>query len=137
MREDELYYALMAYTLELRDQAFIHQHVVDAYTAQHAVKNSKPMGVVFALVGLYLHVEKGFTGRQVQRVHMELACRKEWPRMEVPLDFGLIDVGDVMAATAGPERDRQIHDWCRSVWEAWKGSRSQIVDLVKNELGIL
>lgn len=135
--DEELYHALMAYTLELRDQAFLHQHVVDAYAAQHADATSKPIGVVFALVGLYLHVERGFTGRQVQRVHMQLAeQRRAWPRMQVPADCGAVGVRDVMAAAAGPERDARIHAWCAAVWEAWKGSSSVIAALLKDELGI-
>ena len=46
-------------------------------TERHtATSDSKPMGIVFALVGLYLHVEKHFSGGQVQKVHAQLARRK-------------------------------------------------------------
>ena len=38
------YQALCAYTLGLRDARFIHQHVVDAYMAQHADERTKPIG---------------------------------------------------------------------------------------------
>ena len=61
---------------------FILQHAVDAFAAQTANEQSKPIGVVFALVGLYLHVEKQFSGRQVQQVHMKLGrLKREWPRV--------------------------------------------------------
>lgn len=56
---DELY----MYTIGRRH--FILQHVVDANIAQQAPASSPPpIGVIFSLVGLYLHVERGFTGAQ-------------------------------------------------------------------------
>ena len=57
---DELY----AYTL-LRDRSeFIHQHAVDAYAAQHIGKETKPIVLAAALIGLYLFTERGYTGRR-------------------------------------------------------------------------
>jgi hypothetical protein len=38
---------LMAWTMSLSDAAFVHQHVVDAWAAQHADEHSKPIGVAF------------------------------------------------------------------------------------------
>ena len=60
MREayDEVY----AYTIGR--PGFILQHVVDAHAAQTASDESKPTGIIFALVGLYLHVEKHFSPRR-------------------------------------------------------------------------
>ena len=69
--QDELSY----YTLAHGDPEFVHQHIVDAFAAQLATPNSKPIQVVFALIGLYLHQERGFTGRQVQLAHMRLERR--------------------------------------------------------------
>lgn len=60
------------YVYTMGRPGFILQHVVDAFGAQTANNQSKPIGVVFSLVGLYLHVEKQFSGRQVQIVHTEL-----------------------------------------------------------------
>jgi hypothetical protein len=40
---------------------------VDAYAAQHATPASKPITTAFALIGLFLFAERGFTGKQVQR----------------------------------------------------------------------
>ena len=123
---------LTAWTLSVRDAAFIHQHVVDAWAAQHADKNSEPIGVAFALIGLYLHVEEGYTGNEVQRVHMRLAQprgrgqgRREFPLFPLPEKRGSITAVDVMAA---PEHGRAatIDDWCRSVWEAWHKSHEQV-----------
>src|SRR5690349_20552503 len=82
---------LTAWSLSLGDKAFVHQHVVDAWAAQHASEQSRPISVAFALIGLYLHLERGLTGRQVQRVHMLLGQprgrgpgRKDWPRFPLP-----------------------------------------------------
>jgi hypothetical protein len=73
--QDELSY----YTLAHGDPEFVHQHIVDAFAAQLATPNSKPIQVVFALIGLYLHQERGFTGRQVQLAHMRLGTpRRNW-----------------------------------------------------------
>ena len=63
---DDLYHELSCYTSAHPDPSFIHQHIVDAYTAQHANETTKLIALVFALIGLYLHVEKNFTGRQVR-----------------------------------------------------------------------
>ena len=59
--DQDLYNELALYTREFRDPEFIHEHVVDAWAVQHAGESSKPPGVVFGLVGLYLHTEKNFT----------------------------------------------------------------------------
>lgn len=124
---DEVY----AYTMG-RD-GFILQHVVDAYGAQTASERSKPIGVVFALVGLYLHVERQFSGRDVQRVHMRMGRQKRhWPAIALPHDRGNIMAADVLQAAAGPARDRAIDDWCRSVWTAFHDSRQVIVDLLRD-----
>src|ERR1051326_4409251 len=103
---DEVY----AYTMGR--PRFILQHVVDAFAVQTASNNSKPIGVVFGLVGLYLHFERQFSGRQVQKAHIELGRRKrEWPGAYLPEDRGGMTVADVLAAPAGPERDIAIDDW--------------------------
>ena len=64
------------YLYTMSRPGFILQHVVDAFAVQRINDDSKPIGLVFGLVGLYLHVEKQFSGREVQRVHMELGRRK-------------------------------------------------------------
>ena len=129
--EHGAYDELCAYTLTHGDPAFIHQHVVDAFAAQNASEASKPIGVTFALVGLFLHVEKEFTGRQVQRVHTQLARRKQsWPSFALPADRGGITAIEVMKAPEGPDRDRAIHDWAAAVWSAFAANRETIITLL-------
>ena len=111
---------------------FILQHVVDAFAVQTADEESKPIVVVFGLIGLYLYVEKQFSGHQVQRIHVELGRRKrEWPRVSVPEDRGSMTVADVLTAPAGPERDMAINNWCRSVWTACGANRQTIIALLR------
>jgi uncharacterized protein DUF5946 len=132
----EAYDELCAYTLAHGDPAFIHQHVVDAYMAQHADETTKPIGVTFALLGLYLHVEKRRTGRQVQLTHMQLGRRKRtWPTFALPRDRGTMTAIDVMKMPAGPERDQAIDAWAASVWRAFETNRKTIADLLEKELG--
>src|ERR1700759_4910018 len=88
------------YTYTMGRPGFILQHVVDAFAVQTARTDTKPIAVVFGLVGLYLHLEKDFSGRQVQKVHMELGRRKrQWPAIDLPKDRGSMTVSDVLAAS--------------------------------------
>jgi hypothetical protein len=62
----------------------MHQHVVDAYAAQHASGTTRNITVAFDLIGLYLALEKGYTGKEVQNAHMQIAkIRKDWPRLKL------------------------------------------------------
>lgn len=125
--EEDAYHELSAYTLTRNDPAFVHQHVVDAWAAQHAHAGSKPIGVFFALVGLYLHVVRGRTGREVQRAHMTLAKAPEvWPVGALPLTRGVLTALDVVAVPEGTARDAEISRWAGSVWEAYADRRDAI-----------
>lgn len=128
---DRAYDELCSYTLGRGDPSFIHQHVVDAFALQRADEHSKPIGVAFALVGLYLHVEKKWSGRRVQQAHMLLARRQRtWPTFALPAERGEITPLQVMSEPAGPERDEAIHMWCESVWRAFESHRQAVVDLL-------
>jgi hypothetical protein len=120
------------YVYTMGRPGFILQHVVDAFAVQTANQDSKPIGVVFGLVGLYLHAEKQFSGRQVQEVHMKLGSRKrEWPSIYFPEDRGTMTVVAVLAVPAGPERDMAIDNWCRSVWTSFDRNRQTIIALLR------
>jgi Family of unknown function (DUF5946) len=137
LNEQKQYHELTFYTLAHSDPTFIHQNVVDAFAAQTATEADKPIKIAFALVGLYLSVAKGRTGREVQSAHMRLARhRKNWPRFSPPADRGIIRVGDVIAAAPGAERDAMITQWCESVWAAWGHVHGQIAALCEKELGV-
>jgi len=136
-KNDDLYNQLAFYTLAHPDPSFIHQHAVDAYTAQNADNTTKPIALVFALIGLYLHVEKGYTGKQVQRAHMQLANRSNtWPKLPLPAEHGNIRIEHVLAADPGPARDAMIERWCAAVWNASLASHSATAAIAREHLGI-
>ena len=129
---EDAYNELCCYTLTHGDPAFIHQHVVDAFAAQNANEQTKPIKLTFALVGLYLHVEKQFSGREVQRAHQFLAREKRsWPCFPLPRDRGSLTAADVIAVPAGSERDQAIHHWCVSVWDAYRDSHQLVPELLR------
>lgn len=118
--EQAAYDELCAWTLTRGDAAFSHQHVVDAFAAQSATAHDKPIRLTFALVGLYLHLERRYTGKAVQRAHMALARHKiAWPRFALPATRAPVTASDVLAANGDAERDLAIDAWCRAVWESY------------------
>ncbi|MGB2592070.1 MAG: DUF5946 family protein [Candidatus Acidiferrum sp.] len=120
------------YVYTMGRPGFILQHVADAFTLQTATHETKPIALVFGLVGLYLHLEKQFSGRQVQEMHMKMArFKRVWPNIYLPEDRGSISVLDVLAASPGLGRDSAIDDWCRSVWISYAGNRPTIVSLMR------
>jgi len=133
--DQEAYNELSCYTLTHGDPCFIHQYIVDAYAAQHADEKSKPITVAFALIGLYLHIEKHYSGKEVQKAHMQLAKKKRhWPVFNLPEHRGNIGVSDVLRAEVGPERDSAINEWSASVWEAWSESHTKVAEFVQSDL---
>lgn len=131
MTERAAYDELCAYTMTHGGATFIHQHVVDAFAAQAADERTKPITLTFALVGLYLHVERHFSGREVQQAHQRLARRKRaWPSFFLPRDRGFLTPADVLARAAGSERDEAIHAWCVSVWHAYRESEPAVEELL-------
>jgi hypothetical protein len=127
--ENHLQYNELAfYTLALQDDFFIHQLVVDAYTAQTATAETKPIRLIFALVGLYVVVEKNFTGKQAQQLHTKMSNNKiEWPSIELPMYKGDITIDKVLELNPDDERNKMIVKWCDSVWEAYQTQRGIIV----------
>jgi len=124
---------LSYYTLARADPTFIHQHLVDAYAAQHLRVSKSTIGAAFALTGLYLAVERGFTGRQVQRMHILMAKRsKHWPAFIPPADVGPLTVADVHKVEPGPRRDETLLAWCASVWEAWSPEHERVREMVES-----
>ncbi len=133
--EQEQYYELSYYTISHPSPAFIHQHTVDAYAAQYADENTKPITLAFALIGLYLYIEKNYSGKEVQKEHMQLAKkRKQWPIFDQPEHRGTVTVSNVLAAPPGSERDEAIKRWCVSIWEAYRERHKEIINLVRTEL---
>ena len=132
----QLYDELSAYTLSLRDADFIHQFAVDTYAAQHAGANVKPIGITFALVGLYLACEHHYTGRQVQKAHILLArTPKQWPQFRRPAAQASLTVLDVLNA---PEQERtdRLRQWQKAVWRIWESEHPKVAQFVQERLHV-
>lgn len=109
---------------------------MDVYKAQSVTAQTKSIAITFSLLGLYLYLEKGFTGREVQLAHMKLAENKRpWPQLELPMQRGDITVIDVLQAVPGEPRDLMIRKWCAAVWNAyapvWRDSIAALAEEVR------
>lgn len=130
---DELY----GYTLTRGRGEFIHQHAVDAYAAQHIGKDTKPIALAAALIGLFLFADRGYTGRQVQQVHMDLGNHmKTWPLFEAPAKQAGLTVVEPLDVSPGPERDDKIKQWARAVWEMWRERHTDVERLLSESLQV-
>ncbi len=135
--DQDLYNILSLATLQDTNPEFIHQYVVDAFTAQHADDHTRPIALALALAGLYLHYEKGYTGKQIQRIHVDMAeGKKLWPRFVLPKDRGSIGIRDIMKIDPGSKRNHMIEMWGLSVWHAWRENRQLVIDWLASELHI-
>jgi len=54
-----------------------------------------------------------------------------WPAGALPAARGRITVLDVLAAPEGATRDAMIQVWAKSVWEAYRESRQQVIELLR------
>ncbi len=127
----ELQWDLSALTLSLRDKDFIHQLVVDAYAAQHSGANVKPVTTAFALIGLDLVFERGYTGRQVQKVHIALGkTRRQWPHFVPPSGKAALTVRDVLENVSRDSYAGWVYQWGKSVWDLWQAEHVEISRLV-------
>jgi hypothetical protein len=131
----QLYHQLSAFTLSLTDPKFIHQLAVDAYAAQHSGPNVKPISTTFALIGLYLAFERGYTGNEVQRAHVRLGQnRREWPVFNVPPVQSAVTVRDVLSSDMAQHYEYAIRRWGRSVWDVWALEQRTVQGLVERYL---
>ena len=116
---------------------FIHQHVVDAYGAQYPERTKSNVRLAFSLIGLYLAIEKNFTGRQVQLAHMQLGrIRRIWPWFDPPPVGARITIADVARADAGPSRDQAIMQWAAAVWASWNHAHQWTRETCAELLGV-
>jgi hypothetical protein len=132
-----LFDELSAFTLSLRDKDFIHQLVVDAYAAQHSGPDMKPIATAFALIGLYLTFERGYTGREVQLAHMGLGkTRRERPRFNPPAAKGALTVLDVVRGISEENYKERLNAWGKSVWLLWLPQHESVSKLVEMYLDL-
>ncbi|MTK13864.1 MAG: hypothetical protein F8N39_17915 [Clostridiaceae bacterium] len=131
----EMFHELSCYSSSHSDPKFIHQHVVDAFALETADEETKNIKVVFALIGLFLHVEKNFTGKEVQNAHIQLGKRnKNWPKLVLPINRGDISIKNVMECPEGLKRDMAIEKLCISIWDSYSHCHEYVEKLVQENL---
>ena len=107
-----------------------HQMTVDAYHAQHVAATSPPIAPAFALIGLYLALERGLDGLRVRDAHGFLArTRRDWPRFEPPMHDWPVTVRDVATADGPVAHLEQVRRWGASAWEGWLADQQRVRDL--------
>lgn len=128
--EEDLFHELSFYTLAHSNQAyFIHQHIVDAFAVQHANESTKTIKLVYGLLGLCLYLEHGFTGKEVQNVHVFLSKDKSnWPQLILPKSKVNFSVGEILKAKEGKERDAAIRKWCETIWKNHRQNHAAITE---------
>lgn len=132
------YGRLTVYSIAHKSPDFLHQHVVDTYGAQHVSDEAPALLPAFALIGLHLWLDRGYTGKQVKETHARLArTKRDWPRFETPHREWTMTMLDPLEAPEGPERDAVIEAWARSVWAVWEPRHADIAALVDEVLAAL
>ncbi len=106
--------------------ARVHGLTVDAYCAQHPGEPSPQAvrSVAVHLVGLYLHLERGLSPRELYAARQRVASlakegKKDVFWMELPAFLGERTVLCVHHANGPDEHAERVREWARSVWEAW------------------
>ena len=109
----------------------LHQLTVDTYAAQHAGGSAARIGVAFAVIGLRLSLDEGWSGEEVRDAHQYLGANfKAWPEFAQPAERTWMTVYDVALATSPDERARLVHRWAAEVWAAWEPVREDVVTLL-------
>jgi hypothetical protein len=123
--------------LYTKDENFPHQLAVDTYAAQHNGANMKPVTITFALIGLHLAFERGYTGREVQKAHVLLGkLHGQCPGFTSIRNSNEINVSNVLQNISKDNYMRLPANWGRSVWESWKPEHENIRKLVDRYLKI-
>jgi len=134
----QLFGEVAAYQLgHLTTLGRVHQLMVDAYGAQHAGASASRKGVAFALIGLRLSLEQGWSGDEIRDAHRYLAAAsKPWPEFAPPSHGAWMTVADVAKATSPEAHARSVHGWAASVWAAWGPARDVVVALIERRLPV-
>jgi hypothetical protein len=134
---EKLYHELSAYLMMNPDITFRTQHAVDAYGAQHSGRLVKNIRTAFSLIGLYLALECDYSGRRVQKAHLELVQKNiQWPSFDLPSRPYSLSVVDVLAIEEGTNRYEMLMKWAKDVWNTWEQyherARNLCVKYLKN-----
>jgi hypothetical protein len=132
-----LYWEFSNFTLSVRDQNFPHQLAVDTYAAQHYGAKMKPVTITFALIGLHLAFERGYTGREVQDAHVLLGkLHERWPGFTVTRKADEVNGSNVLQNISKDNYGQLLAKWGKSVWDSWKPEHENVRKLVDRYLKI-
>ena len=110
---------------------------MDTYAAQHSGLNVKPITTAFALIGLYLTFERGYTGKEVQRAHMILGkVHRQWSLINPPKEKAALTVLNVVLGLTEEIYREHINAWGKSVWLLWSPQHENIGKLVEMYLTV-
>jgi hypothetical protein len=98
----------------------LHQLTEDAYAAQHAGPRVPPIAMAFALIGLHLALDEGWSGTGVRSAHQYLAAHhKDWPHFAPPREPAALTIADIAGSHTPEEHASRVRAWATSVWESW------------------
>lgn len=104
------------------------QPAADAFTLQHWSGSMPPIRQAFALNGLYLVFELGYTGLQARAAHGRLAgTGAAWTTYEVPDHAGDMRASDVSIAAVAHCAD-DMASWGRTAWDAWEHAHDAVAE---------
>jgi hypothetical protein len=116
-----------------------HQLGVDTYGTQHAADHDRSIRVAYSIVGLYLSIERGWSGDDVRRAHQRMGKpQPSWPEFRRPDELGGVTVLDV--AMAGVRAGSVVghaeaaQRWARYVWDAWSAQHAEVASLASSTL---
>jgi hypothetical protein len=105
----------------------LHQLTVDAYAAQHPGPQVPAISVPFALIGLHLVLDEGWSGNAVRAAHQALARRaSRWPRFQAPDQRGAMTAADVSTAESPTRHAEMVRAWAACVWRAWEPEQAAV-----------
>ena len=105
----------------------LHQLTEDAYGGQHAGPRVPAIGMAFALIGLHLAFDAGWSGNAVRAAHQYLAARhKEWPRFGQPSKPAALTVSHVAGSPTPEAHASRVRAWASSVWESWSAEHAAV-----------
>lgn len=117
-----------------------HQLSADAYAAQHAGGATPLIRVGYALAGLWLSIEHGFSGEDVRAIHRRMGRpTAAWPSFASPVApqdwLTIVDVAEAgVRARSEAGHARAVSAWADSVWEIWNRASPGVDDAVERML---
>jgi hypothetical protein len=117
-----------------------HQLTVDAYGAQHAGPPTGYVYVSYSLVGLYLALERGWSGTDIRALHQRMGHPDpSWPLFQRPLLTAGVTIADVAEAGARvgsvEGHAASVERWAKSVWSSWADQRAVVIGLTTRLVG--